>query len=280
MKSCDYCGKENVEALTFCAECGTELSLPNSTPPPVPGMLPILNVKTATIIWIVTFVAQVIAGTLTILIASIFEPVKGDDYFSNTMGQLHTLMPVMVMMSMIAGAAALFLTTSKFKLPIKDTSPAGAAWVLSSWETIIKGVGIGMLISMASRILLHFSGRHLGYHQLDDLTRMAFKPGISQTVYVFAAVVLAPPLEEMLYRGLLFGGFCASVGVDRAAIGTTAIFVLMHGPQLINQPLATLGITAMALAALWMRLSNRSIGPAIAVHFGYNALTTLGALMR
>jgi len=270
MKSCDYCGKQNEEALTFCAECGTDLSLPDLTPPPVPGAPHTLNVKNATIIWIVTFAAQVVGCILTLVVVSIFEPAQAK--FSARVAELQTFMPVLFLAALIAGGAGMLATISKFKLQVKDTSPTGAAWVPGSWEAIIKGVGIGMLIFMASHILLHFSSHHPGYRE--------FRLGISRVFYVIATVVLAPPLEEMLYRGVLFGGFCQSLGLDRAAIGTTAIFVLLHAPQLAIQPLATFGITAMAIAALWMRLSNRSIGPAIGVHFGFNALATLSVLIH
>jgi hypothetical protein len=34
---------------------------------------------------------------------------------------------------------------------------------------------------------------------------------------------------------------------------------------------ALLGITTLALLALWMRLRSAAIGPAIAAHLGYNA---------
>jgi membrane protease YdiL (CAAX protease family) len=280
MKSCDYCGKENVEALAFCAECGTELSLPNSPAPipSVPGMPHILNFKTATIILVLTIAAQIAAGVLIILIAAIFEPARA--IFSERVLEVQALMPALVTGTMLAGGFAMLMAVSKFKLYVKDTGPAGAAWVLGPWQTIVKGIGIGMVIYMASTILLHFFGRRPGYRELDGLSRMAITPGLPGVFYAIAAVILAPPLEEMLYRGLLFGGFYQSVGLDRAALGTTVIFVLLHAPQLAIQPLATFGLTAMALAALWMRWSNRSIGPAIGVHLGFNALGTLSVLMH
>jgi membrane protease YdiL (CAAX protease family) len=280
MKVCDYCGKENEETLVYCAGCGTELSPEDSTAPAVPGSPRILDAKNATIIFVITFAAEIVACILTVLIAETFEPARNTYFPISATQELRALMPVSVLMAMIAGGAAMWITTSKFKIPVTDTSPTGAAWVLGSSEAAVKGVGVGMLISLASQIMLHFLGRHVHHRDIDELTRMAFNPGMPRIIYIIAAVFLAPPLEEMLFRGLLFGGFCRSVGFDRAAIGVTAIFVLLHVSQMIVQPLAVLSITAAAIAALWLRLRHQAIGAAIAVHFGFNFLTVLGILLR
>lgn len=37
--------------------------------------------------------------------------------------------------------------------------------------------------------------------------------------------------------------------------------------------------TGLAVAALWLRLRARAIGPAIAAHLGYNAVAVLAALL-
>lgn len=274
MKSCDYCGRENEETLTRCAECGTELSREDFAEPSVSGAPRILDFKIATIIVVVSLVAQGVAALLTVIIAEAFQPANHRYAFGGITEELRATTPACVLMATLAGGAAMWITTVKFRLNVTETGPTGAAWVLGSKDAIIKGVGIGMLIAFASHFILHFFGRDHSF------PRMEFTFGAPQIIYMIAGVFLAPPIEEMLFRGLLFGGFCQSFGLDRAAIGTTAIFVLLHVFQLIDQPLAVFGITAAAIAALWMRVRHRAIGAAIAVHFGYNFLALLGNLMR
>jgi membrane protease YdiL (CAAX protease family) len=100
---------------------------------------------------------------------------------------------------------------------------------------------------------------------------MAFEPGLPGIVWDMVAVLLAPPVEEILFRGVLYGGYRKSFGPGWAAILTTAIFVLMHLPNIMRFPPAIVGLTALAIAALYCRLRSKAIGPAIAVHVGYNA---------
>jgi membrane protease YdiL (CAAX protease family) len=61
------------------------------------------------------------------------------------------------------------------------------------------------------------------------------------------------------------------MGAVAAAALTTIIFVSLHFTELIYQPLAVFAIGGLALGALVLRLRSNAIGPAIAVHFGYNA---------
>ena len=52
---------------------------------------------------------------------------------------------------------------------------------------------------------------------------------------------------------------------------TTFIFSLLHITEWIYFLPALIGITGLALVAVWMRLRSAAIGPSIAAHFGYNA---------
>lgn len=252
----------------FCTGCGTELSAPVLDEPPIPGAPRIPDVKLATIICLLTVAGQVVGAMLAFFVADAFAPRNVT---------LASVMPFAALATMLGASGALFWAVKAFKIEVKDRSPSGPAWVRGPWEAITKGVGIGMLIAMANHILLHFFGRGPSY--LSQFTRVALTSGFSRIAWVIAAVVLAPVVAELAYRGILFGGFCRSVGEIRAAIGTTAIFLILNAVTLAHQPLAIFGITGMALAALLLRLRHNAIGPAVAVNFGYSALVTLGALL-
>ena len=53
---------------------------------------------------------------------------------------------------------------------------------------------------------------------------------------------------------------------------------MLHVTEVIHFFPALLAIVAMALLALRMRLRYSAIGPAVAVHFGYNAVIALGVV--
>jgi membrane protease YdiL (CAAX protease family) len=85
------------------------------------------------------------------------------------------------------------------------------------------------------------------------------------------ALLLAPPIEELLFRGVAYGGYRRSFGPTLAAALSTSIFWVLHLTEMINNLPAALGVAAMALVALWFRLRGAAVGPAVAAHLGYNA---------
>jgi membrane protease YdiL (CAAX protease family) len=93
-----------------------------------------------------------------------------------------------------------------------------------------------------------------------------------QSLKVFGILAAAPLAEEPLFRGLLYGGYRRSFGPIWAAVLTTAMFCMLHSSQTFQFPPALVGIAGGALVMLWTRLRYAAIGPAIAVHFGYNAV--------
>ena len=87
---------------------------------------------------------------------------------------------------------------------------------------------------------------------------------------LFLALVLAPVVEELFFRGILLPVFRRRLGIWPAIIISSLIFALIH----FHIPsFAGLFIVSVAccLAAIW----GRSVAPAIWLHAVFNAINTL-----
>jgi membrane protease YdiL (CAAX protease family) len=282
MKACDYCGKDNDDALAFCAECGTAFGPPlcADEPPAVhsPATSRTLNGGLATAILGIYLAAQIAGGVIITVIAIIFTGIgRGPDYES-TVTSLQDIMPATVLATFIAGGVAVVLVAKAFGLPLKDASPTGPAWIRGSSRAIIQGFGMGILVAIAAVFIANLMPNYFSEEELGPVARMGTTPGLGQIAWVIMALLLSPPVEELLFRGIIYAGYRKSLGPLVAASLTTAIFVLMHVTELIHNPFATFGITTLAVTTLWWRLRNAAIGPAIAVHFGYNAVVVATVL--
>ncbi len=110
-------------------------------------------------------------------------------------------------------------------------------------------------------------------HQLGPLAReldqadaqMASVPHLRQAYFVMA-VLIAPPAEEFLFRGLLFRALEREWGGWRAILGSAAFFAVYH-PALSWLPVAALG----ALNAVIFKRTGR-LAPAVLLHAVYNAV--------
>ena len=90
-------------------------------------------------------------------------------------------------------------------------------------------------------------------------------PGMRNAVLLLT-VVLAPVIEEILFRGLLFNGMKRTMRPRVAVLGSAVLFGVVH-PAISFLPVFVMGI-----AAALVLNSTRSIWAAIATHMTYNAI--------
>jgi membrane protease YdiL (CAAX protease family) len=178
--------------------------------------------------------------------------------------------PAVALGLVFSSAAMIGISVFWFRREIQDRSPTGAAWVIGESKFILAGLAIGELVACSylatAPLMLEFAENQA----LGPFTKMAKTSGTQQIVWMLLVLLLAPPVEELLFRGVLFGGICRSWGPAWAAILTTGVFVLLHVTEMIYYWPAFMFVTLMALAALWIRLRSKAIGSSIALHFAYN----------
>lgn len=93
----------------------------------------------------------------------------------------------------------------------------------------------------------------------------------SPWLLLFGAVVVAPVVEEIFFRGFLFAGLRQRYGWPRAAVLSGALFAVVHLQLTAIAPIFLLGLI---FAFLYER--SGSIWPAVLMHVSSNALA-LGA---
>ncbi|MEW6587369.1 MAG: CPBP family intramembrane glutamic endopeptidase [Nitrospirota bacterium] len=235
----------------------------------------------ATVILLVFLGTQIIFGIFTGIAGIIISVFQGNDL--NDTKQFAAMTQSIVAPAAIIGLVASGLATflmSKLMIEghLKDNSPTGAAWTLGSSRRIAQGLGVGLFAGLCYlAVSIMFSPQDADL-TLGPVAKMAITPGLSQLLWLMIAIVFAPPIEELLFRGVLFGGYCKSFGTVWAAVLTTVIFVTLHITEMYHFLPSIFGITGMAIAALWLRLKSSAVGPAIAVHWGYNAILAIVAM--
>ena len=109
----------------------------------------------------------------------------------------------------------------------------------------------------------------------------AAAPGLgAMAVAVVMSVVIAPLLEETVYRGLLQTSLLSWLGAARrwAAVGlAAAAFSVVHAPGASGVGLAGLFVLGLVLGVLYERTG--SLLPCVVAHAGYNAATIAAGLL-
>lgn len=145
-------------------------------------------------------------------------------------------------------------------------------WTALGWNWIPPGryvfAGIGLAVFVQ---LLHLpAGKKLPIERLFEN---------AQAAYLLAGfgIVIAPLVEEILFRGFVFVAVERAAGIRHAVWVTAVLFAFVHVPQLMGGIPQMVAILGVGLVLGWVRGATRSLAASYFVHLSYN--TTLFAML-
>ena len=178
-----------------------------------------------------------------------------------------------------AWVTVLILSVRWFGSHLRDRSRNGAAW----FPGRLRYVGVGFLVGAV------LGCGHLGLTAwlsptqatgMGPVTEMATKPGLDRSLWVLMGLLVAPPVEELFFRGVVYGGFHRSWGPIWAAVVTTGVFVGLHLGEIWYFWPAALSLMAVASGTLALRLRTQAMGAPVAAHLAFNAVLAVVVYAR
>jgi membrane protease YdiL (CAAX protease family) len=141
---------------------------------------------------------------------------------------------------------------------MRDTALSLVPYVLFLIPALV--LGITMLVTLVTRAF-----------PLSDGDRALFETmSGNDLATVLIGCVIAPVVEEMLFRGIILRGFLQRYGRAQAIWASAALFGLAH--MNIYQFVAALALGAVSG---WLYARSRSLVPCIALHAAYNTALSL-----
>ena len=132
--------------------------------------------------------------------------------------------------------------------------------------------GVGLVISyvlIASLLFPAADGAEFG-----PMTTMSQSSSWGLILWIVSVLLLAPVIEELLFRGLILKSFLQSWPSPPAsyiAVSITVIgFTSLHYQEFVYYPFAGVGVLMMASMATYFRLKTDNLFAAGAVHLSYN----------
>jgi hypothetical protein len=142
-------------------------------------------------------------------------------------------------------------------------------------RTVLLAVGIGLATWCVSRLLILAYVGITGDHSDPQAALAEFGGPDSTALVVVIGGLVVPVGEEMLFRGVAYGGL-RRYGAVLAAIVSALVFGLAHGLNVVFAAAVLLGLVN---ATLYER--TRSIWPCVAAHATFNLLSfTLALVLR
>ena len=181
------------------------------------------------------------------------------------------LVPWVVLLATFALAGAIVLLGALRALRRRGVRGLAAALGWSAATGRLRAIGIGAalgavtgLVAVGYLLLLSGHVAHVASAPFDRSILIAF---------LALAVGFAPFIEELLFRGILYGALRRSLSPLIAVPASAALFAIVHPP--LGAPAVFLLGIAAALAREW----TGRLAAAMAAHTTYNALIALATLL-
>ncbi len=158
--------------------------------------------------------------------------------------------------------------------PIRDV----AAGLVGFVPAVAMAMGVGVVAGMISEKLLGLPVPNVGHEMLEQLVE-ADSAGTTIAL-LLAAIVAAPLLEEIIFRGLVQSTLSDALGPRRrwtVVLVASAVFTLIH----FNVPWqAQPSLFILGIVLGWLYERTGSLLPSMIVHAGFNGLNVALALAQ
>jgi membrane protease YdiL (CAAX protease family) len=143
---------------------------------------------------------------------------------------------------------------------------AGLSWRTPTARRALQYFAAGLFLGVA----VLFAPNLLPSRDDFPLRKLFSSPGAAYAIALFA-VLVAPLIEELIFRGVLFSFFERLVGLWFAIVATALLFAGLHVPEYWG---AWNGLLLVSLAGGVFSLARGltgSLAPSVILHLAYNA---------
>jgi uncharacterized protein len=136
---------------------------------------------------------------------------------------------------------------------------------------LVIGVGgFGVLVLALGALFQLFGDVDAPQQQaLDD----AAVGGVDALLAVVLAVMIAPVLEELVFRGALHGALRDRVGVWPAALLSSAVFAIIHLEIVTSSPAFLVQLFLLGLVFVWLYERTGNLLAPVVAHLVFNAIS-------
>jgi membrane protease YdiL (CAAX protease family) len=152
----------------------------------------------------------------------------------------------------------------------RKLNPDPAAGKGSPWMYFFSGCGLAIFVALAS-----FNMKNTEHLPIQEI----FKNRTGALMLMSMAVLVAPLVEETVFRGYLYPLFAKSLGVAPGIVITGVLFGLMHGSQLGWTWGLVLLLTFVGIIFTFARARTGTVLASFLLHLGYNSMIAVSSII-
>jgi len=234
---------------------------------------PFLRAGRALLIFLAFLGAQVLGGLWVGIIAGFWIAIYGRAEGARIQ-PLQT--PLAAIVGLVGGGLAVWaLTWHSLRGPRRGEALRALGWSSVSRTTVLAACLTGLVLGFLLLFVVLPAFPPRPGHRHGPMASAITAGGWPRHAFAVLAVLVAPVVEELTFRGVLFGGLSRSWGTVPGGALVTLLFVVMHLPEVWGYVPAIAAVTVLGMVLLATRLATGSLLPAVALHAAYNAAVTL-----
>ncbi len=211
-------------------------------------------------------------------IAVRFFGVNSNEVFGETMSTAKSIV-VLASQAAIDGFAILYLY---LMLLARTEAPF---WPSIGWREMLRGGGkirdsaLRFLAGGAAlAVVVTFAGGFLNSKETLPIEEL-LKARVSILLFGILGVLVAPLVEETVFRGFLYPVIARRLGIAAGIAITGTLFGLMHAAQLWGGWGQIALLIFVGVVLTWVRARTGTVAASYLVHLGYNGLQLVGYLV-
>jgi CAAX protease family protein len=222
---------------------------------------------------ILGLIASVIVTRSLAQVAVSFFGANPGQMFGESMSTAKSVV-VLVSQALLDAGAILFLY---LMLLVRSAAPF---WRAIGWRNIpARNSAVQFLTGGAVLALLTtFAGNFLNSKETLPIEQL-LQARVSMILFAVLGVVVAPLVEETIFRGFLYPVIARRVGVAAGVLVTGTLFGLLHAAQLWGGWGQIVLLIVVGVVLTWVRARTGTVAASYFVHLGYNGLQLLGYLL-
>jgi membrane protease YdiL (CAAX protease family) len=139
-----------------------------------------------------------------------------------------------------------------------------------AWKYFFSGAGLAIFVAVAS-----YSVKNTDHLPIQEL----FKNRTGALLLMGMAVLVAPLVEETVFRGYLYPLFAKSLGALPSVLLTGVLFGLMHGAQLGWTWGLVLLLSIVGVIFTFARSRTGTVLASFLMHLGYNSMIAVSSII-
>jgi membrane protease YdiL (CAAX protease family) len=235
------------------------------TPSPPPG----LSAGRAVAVFLAYFGAQLVAGILVGIAFVGYALTRGvrEPHIAAEVPRL-VVLPAALLGLMAGGFVALWMVRRSLPGPLPSALHA-IGWRRASSRALLISALAGAALAATYLFVLTPHAVSPPAEQWGPMATAAGAGGWARHAWAVLAL-LAPPVEEFVFRGVLLAGLRRSWTMASAATVVTALFVAAHFGEVLGYEPAFVAIILTGTATVVARITTGSLVPPIVLHGCYN----------